>query len=128
VTYANWPQRVGAYIIDIIPVIVLELIGRATGNGALLALFYLAALGVSIYNRWYLAGTTGQSWGKKALGLRLVKESTGEPMGALMAFVRDIAHIVDALPCFVGYLFPLWDSKRQTLADKIMSTVVVPAA
>ena len=27
----------------------------------------------------------------------------------------------------VGYLFPLWDAKRQTLADKIMRTVVVPA-
>ncbi|HEX7826369.1 MAG TPA: RDD family protein, partial [Mycobacterium sp.] len=23
-------------------------------------------------------------------------------------------------------LFPLWDAKRQTLADKIMSTVCVP--
>jgi uncharacterized RDD family membrane protein YckC len=42
-----------------------------------------------------------------------------------MAFVRDIAHIVDSVICFVGYLFPLWDSKRQTLADKIVGTVVV---
>jgi hypothetical protein len=32
---------------------------------------------------------------------------------------------VDSIICYVGYLFPLWDQQRQTLADKIMSTVVV---
>ena len=42
-----------------------------------------------------------------------------------MAFLRDLAHFVDAVICYVGFLFPLWDSKRQTLADKIVSTVVV---
>jgi uncharacterized RDD family membrane protein YckC len=126
VTYANWPQRVGAYLIDIVPVLVLILIGRAAG-GAIFVVLYLAAVAVSIYNRWFLAGKTGQSWGKQVLGIRLVKEATGEPIGGLMAFVRDIAHFVDSIICYIGFLFPLWDSKRQTLADKIMSTVVVPA-
>ncbi len=126
VTYANWPQRVGAYLIDLVPVFVLILIGRAAG-GAIFVVLYLASLAVSIYNRWILAGKTGQSWGKQVLGIRLVKEDTGEPIGGLMAFVRDIAHIVDSIICYIGFLFPLWDSKRQTLADKIMSTVVVPA-
>jgi uncharacterized RDD family membrane protein YckC len=42
-----------------------------------------------------------------------------------MAFVRDLCHFVDAIICYVGFLFPLWDDKRQTLADKIVSTVVV---
>jgi uncharacterized RDD family membrane protein YckC len=45
----------------------------------------------------------------------------------LMAFVRDICHIVDAIICYVGFLFPLLDAKRQTLADKIVKTVVIPA-
>jgi hypothetical protein len=49
----------------------------------------------------------------------------GQPMGGGMAFVRDLAHIIDALPCYIGYLFPLWDARRQTFADKIMSTVVL---
>lgn len=29
--------------------------------------------------------------------------------------------------CNIGYLFPLWDPKRQTIADKIMKTVVINA-
>ena len=61
------------------------------------------------------------------LNLRLVSEETGQPIGMLMAFVRDICHIIDGIICYVGFLFPLWDSKRQTLADKIVKTVVIPA-
>jgi len=127
VTYASWAQRVGAYLIDAIPVAVIYVIGVATRNAVVLLLFVLIALGVQIYNRWILAGRTGQSWGKRALGLKLVSDNTGEPIGAGMAFVRDICHIVDSLICYVGWLFPLWDAKRQTIADKIVSTVVVPA-
>jgi hypothetical protein len=32
---------------------------------------------------------------------------------------------LDSLACYVGWLWPIWDSKRQTFADKIMKTVVV---
>ena len=124
--YANWGQRVGAYLIDVAPIIVLDLIfGRIS---ILLSLFIsLLGLGWTVYNRWFQAGTTGQSLGKKVLNLRLVSEETGQPIGPLMAFVRDICHFVDSIICFVGYLFPLWDAKRQTLADKMMRTVVIPA-
>jgi len=69
-------------------------------------------------------GRTGQSWGKQALKLRLLSESTGQPIGAGMAFVRDLAHIVDSLACYLGWLWPLWDAKRQTFADKLVKTVV----
>jgi hypothetical protein len=40
-----------------------------------------------------------------------------------MSTLRSIAHVVDAVIFCVGYLFPLWDAKRQTLADKMMATV-----
>jgi RDD family len=43
-----------------------------------------------------------------------------------MSVVRQIAHFVDQIICNIGYLFPLWDAKRQTLADKIMTTVCLP--
>jgi uncharacterized RDD family membrane protein YckC len=126
--YANWLQRAGGYIIDVIPAIILEFIGLATHNSAIYFLCVIIAIAIVGYNRWYLGGKTGQSWGKKALGLTLVGEATGQPIGAGMAFVRDICHFVDSIICYIGWLFPLWDSKRQTLADKIMKTVVVPAA
>ena len=135
VQYATWIQRVGAYLVDGLcaaPFYILAAIfGRSTGDdglthiNALYFVFYLLGLVLNGYNRWYLAGKTGQSWGKKALGLRLVSEQTGEPIGPGMAFVRDLAHFIDAIICYIGFLFPLWDAKKQTLADKIVKTLVV---
>jgi uncharacterized RDD family membrane protein YckC len=78
-----------------------------------------------IWNLFIRQGSTGQSIGKQVLGLKLLRESDGQPIGAGMAFLRYIAHILDALACYIGFLWPLWDQKRQTFADKIVSTLVV---
>ncbi len=128
--YAAWLTRVGAYIIDGMPTWILFVIGEALtvhggAGSAIGGLLYLAGLGWIVYNRWIQGGRTGQSLGKRATGIWLLGENTWQPIGAGMAFVRDIAHIVDAIICYVGFLFPLWDSKKQTLADKIVHTVVL---
>jgi uncharacterized RDD family membrane protein YckC len=71
-------------------------------------------------------GRTGWSVGKRTLGIRLLEESTGRPLGTWRTFARNLAHVLDALPCYLGYLWPLWDTRRQTFADKLVGTVVVP--
>jgi uncharacterized RDD family membrane protein YckC len=132
--YANWGQRVGAYLIDQAPIIggyiVLAILGAILHDviSVILAfVFWIGAIGWFVYNRCIQMGNTGQSLGKRVVGIKLISESTGQPIGAGMAFVRDLCHIVDEIICFVGFLFPLWDAKAQTLADKIVSTVVIPA-
>ena len=42
-----------------------------------------------------------------------------------MGVVRTIAHIIDSFICYIGWLFPLWDTQRQTIADKLVKTVVL---
>lgn len=84
-------------------------------------------LAYAIWNYGYEQGTTGQSIGKKVMNFQVVSESTGRPIGFGLSVVRQLAHIADSFACYIGYLFPLWDAKRQTFADKIMSTVCVPA-
>ncbi|MFY1689270.1 RDD family protein [Plantactinospora sp. WMMB782] len=136
--YASWGARVGASILDglvIVPFAILAAVfggpgvdpdtGQATGPGPLYWVFVLLALALNGYNRWYLAGKTGQSWGKKALGIQLVGEASGQPIGVGMAFLRELAHFVDGIICYIGYLWPLWDAKKQTLGDKIVKTLVV---
>lgn len=136
VGYASWIARVGAYIVDSLIVLPFSLLAATlgqdtdpvTGTPTLNAMYFVfsgLALLLSGYNRWYLGGRTGQSWGRKVLGIRLVGEHTGQPVGPLLAFARDLAHFIDAVVCFIGFLFPLWDAKRQTLADKLVKTVVV---
>jgi len=126
---ALWPQRALGGLIDFIalsiPFYVLSAIGGNRGPLYILGVVYL--LGMTIWNRYLKGGSTGQTIGRGVAGVRLVSEKTGEPIGAGMAFVRDLAHLVDSVICYVGWLFPLWDSKRQTLADKILGTVVVVA-
>jgi uncharacterized RDD family membrane protein YckC len=137
-TLASWAQRAGAALIDYVPIALIQLIGQLidgpsvnlqtgaqTGGGIVYNLFRLLALAFLVYNTFYLGGKTGQSFGKKALGLKLVGEATGQPIGVGMAFVRYLAHIIDTIICFVGWLFPLWDAKKQTIADKLLKTLVV---
>lgn len=128
VAYAAWLKRVLAYLIDyalFIPGAIVYVIGGQMESFIVIALGGLIMLGVFIWNTVLQGGNTGWTIGKGVIGIRLVSEATGQPIGAGMAFVRQLAHIVDSLPCDIGYLWPLWDAKRQTFADKIMKTVVV---
>jgi uncharacterized RDD family membrane protein YckC len=78
---------------------------------------------------WQLVneGKTGQTLGKKAAGIRLVREHDGRPIGFGMAFVRKLAHILDNFLCGLGYFWPLWDDKSQCFADKVSGTLVIRA-
>jgi uncharacterized RDD family membrane protein YckC len=149
--YASWFKRVGGTIIDAL-VTLLALVPLYVGMGILLStaetttrpdgttsatfqgsaaatilmvVGFLVGIGFFIWNTFVRQGRTGATIGKSALGMTLIAESTGQPVGAGMAFVRYIVHqFTDGL-CFLGYLWPLWDSKRQTWTDKILSQVVV---
>ncbi|WP_101255149.1 RDD family protein [Streptomyces barkulensis] len=70
-------------------------------------------------------GRTGQTPGKKALKISVLREADGQPLGFGMAFVRKLAHFLDGAACYIGYLWPLWDDKKQTFADKVIKSVVV---
>ncbi|MFE3170807.1 RDD family protein [Amycolatopsis sp. NPDC059090] len=131
--YADWGRRAGAYLIDFAPLlggIVLALLVSMASGVAGTIVYLLAILGNlawTVFNRWINGGNTGQSLGKRIVGIKLVSEATGEPIGAGMAFVRDLAHALDSMAFALGYLWPLWDDKAQTFSDKILSTIVVPA-
>ena len=58
--------------------------------------------------------------------LRVVSEKSGQPIGFGLSIVGQVAHAVDAVVCYLGFLFPLWDAGRQTLADKTVGTTCVP--
>lgn len=122
-TLVNWPLRAQSAIVDWFGPGVIAAFFQFTD------IYWVLALGALIwafYNAW-LAGESGQSYGRKWAGTRLVRETDGAPLGGPMGVVRHVAHFLDAVICFVGFLFPLWDTKRQTIADKIVGSVVVKA-
>ncbi len=149
--YTSWFTRVLAYLIDMIPVFLVQGIaigislsamdcvssdldygasvecsGTSTLGSLATGLAGLLTFAYAIWNFGYRQGTTGSSIGKSVMKFKVVSERTGQPIGFGMSVVRQLAHVVDAIICYIGYLFPLWDAKRQTLADKIISTVCLP--
>lgn len=140
--YAHWGMRFAARLLDallLIPGYIVGEIGvglainaRDRGDSTapgwtIAAISFLAVFGFAIWNSIVREGRTGQSLGKKWINIKLVGEATGQPIGPARTFGRGLLHILDLLPCYIGYLWPLWDAKRQTFADKIMDTVVLPA-
>jgi uncharacterized RDD family membrane protein YckC len=152
--YTPWHARVAAYLIDILPFVVIVgagwlvlqnsvdsacltdvtrydvnqicSIGYSTLGVTVMWGAMLLGLVYVIWNYGYRQGVTGSSIGKSVLKFEVVSDNTGEPVGFGMSLLRQISHVVDAVPFYVGYLLPLWTAKRQTLADKIMGTVCLP--
>lgn len=133
---AHWGLRVGAYLLDVLiiagPMYALIGIGAAIAGGdsdavapgVLSLVGFLYAIGMGLF-QLHKEGTTGQTMGKKVVGISLHKEADGSTLGFGMAFVRKLAHMLDGIPCYIGWLWPLWDAKKQTFADKVCGTVVV---
>lgn len=153
-SYTPWFTRVLAWLVDSIPIFILWGIGYALLLGTqetdcitnasgfefvescvtdastigqlAVTITSILVLAYVIWNYGYRQGTTGSSIGKSMLKFKVVSEKNGQPIGFGMSIVRQLAHIVDAAICYIGYLFPLWDAKRQTIADKLISTVCLP--
>lgn len=103
-----------------------QVCGASTTGQLSLFVFSILAFAFAIWNNGYKQGTTGSSIGKGIMKFKVVGESSGQPIGFGMSVVRIFAHAIDGLICGIGYLFPLWDAKRQTIADKLVKTVCVP--
>lgn len=150
--YAGFGARLGAFLLDgLIAVIpfgigfVALIAGSRTtvcsnefglqascskSSGWSVAVFSLLTLATFVFGIWNLVfrqGRTGQSIGKKALGISVVDKTTGTPIGAGRAFVRYLMSIVSALACDLGYLWMLWDPEKQTWHDKGANSYVITA-
>jgi uncharacterized RDD family membrane protein YckC len=124
--YASWGQRVLGALIDYVVLGVLAVILIIAHAPIIGLLVDLVAIVWALYNA-YQGGSTGQSYGKKIAGIRLLREANGQPIGGGLGIGRYFLHIIDGIPCYIGYLWPLWDSKKQTFADKIVGSVVIKA-
>jgi uncharacterized RDD family membrane protein YckC len=150
--YAGWFTRVGAYLIDQICAGIAGLplwigyimilsntttttdaqgvqhVHTSSSPGAVFLILVgaVTSLVFFVWNICIRQGRTGASIGKSVLAIRLVNADL-QPIGAGWSFLRYVLHIVDGIPCYLGYLWPIWDSRKQTFADKIMSTFVIQA-
>jgi uncharacterized RDD family membrane protein YckC len=123
---ASFGQRLLAAIVDffvlLIPSIILFVIFKQ--GAAYQALSTLMSLA---YFTYFEGGASGQTVGKKALGIRVYDFREGGPIGYGRGLLRQIGKYLSAIPLFLGYFWMLWDKEKQCWQDKIAGSVVVPA-
>lgn len=131
--YASYGQRVGAYLIDVLIIGAILLLffalGAASENATpfvFLGIFGLA----SVVYKPIMEGAKGQTLGKMALKIKVVRAVDGGKIGYGEAFIRWlVGAIIGFVPfgSLVDLLWPLWDQYKQTLHDKVAKTIVVSA-
>jgi uncharacterized RDD family membrane protein YckC len=87
--------------------------------------------GFALLYEWLMIAFLGQTLGKMAVGLKVVKERDGQNPGLGSGFVRFIIPIVGVFLCYIGaalvYLSPFFDStgKTQGWHDRAAGTLVI---
>jgi uncharacterized RDD family membrane protein YckC len=89
----------------------------------------VAALGFFVLAFAYyivMEGYLGQTLGKMLLGIKVVREDTGEVPGLKAAAIRTVLRIVDGfLSYLVAFITVLASQKNQRLGDMAAHTLVV---
>jgi uncharacterized RDD family membrane protein YckC len=136
---AGWGSRVGAYLLDslllLVPLALFFGVAVATNpdddSGVWVALgaVYLATFALPFVYFTIMHGSErGQTYGKRALGIRVVDGGAGGSIGYGRAFGRYAIMFVFGIfvvPILLDYLWPLWDEKNQALHDKVVGSLVV---
>jgi uncharacterized RDD family membrane protein YckC len=95
-----------------------------TGISSVVSSFYAAAAVMSLFYFTYFHGVTGQTVGKKILGLKVVT-TTGQPLTMGIAFLRWVGYIISFLVLYLGFIWVAVDRRHQGWHDKIAGTLVI---
>jgi uncharacterized RDD family membrane protein YckC len=142
---AGFFSRLEAFVIDLVILSIVQLVGSAFVHSiieffriAKLATYLRNLLEIPTYNLitgavittlfgiayfiffWTLVGFTP---GKALLGLKIMRRN-GAKISFGRSLVRFFAYWISAIPLFLGFLWILWDPKRQSWHDKIVDTQV----
>jgi uncharacterized RDD family membrane protein YckC len=137
IALANGPDRLTDCKVDDEGVVTLgegrDAICEVPTGGTIAAAVLLGLVGLAFMVWLYVyyfrrEGRTGFTWGRKAMGIRVVDAGTGGPIGGGRAFGRYLfASFISGNICLLGYLWALWDPRHQTWHDKVATSVVVKA-
>ena len=111
---------IDAILLGVVNQIVASIFGggdptRVSGLTTLIGIAYIVGL-------WTYWG--GQTIGKKAMGIKIVK-ADGTPFGLVPAIIRYVGYIVSAVVILLGFIWILFDPNKQGWHDKIAGTYVI---
>lgn len=119
---AGFWRRFGGSLIDgIVLGVVSGILRYAIGNG----LGTLLGLVVAAVYFTYFHGSAGRTPGNAALGITVVGIDDGRPIGYGRALGRWAMSYVSGIVILIGYLWMLWDPRKQTWHDKVVGSLPV---
>ncbi|MEO5575458.1 MAG: RDD family protein [Gaiellaceae bacterium] len=137
---ASWGRRLAALLVDIVVLgLVIAAALLAAGfpaddlrervqDGETLLLVFVFLIPEGIYYT-ALIGSRSQTFGKMALGIKVVDAESSSPIGYARAFTRWLStaamRALLTVPTVIDHLWPLRDRRNQTLHDKVARSVVV---
>jgi uncharacterized RDD family membrane protein YckC len=86
--------------------------------------FWLFYIFINVVYFTYFHGVTGRTPGKRLLSLQVVSDE-GAPISLDIAFLRATGYLVSLIFYLVGFIWIIFDSKKQGWHDKIAGTVVI---
>lgn len=115
---------------DLVEELALASIGQNSIPVGRIVLVVFVWLAMSfVFNVAYFALQEGSrqaaTVGKRLVRVKVVDATTRTSVGPGRAAVRTSAKILSLLPLGLGYLWMLWDPKRQCWHDKLSHTVVI---
>jgi hypothetical protein len=128
---ANWGLRMTSGLVDYIlvpfpPAMLLGAVLDLSGGAMWFIVWSMCWL-----NSAFLQGHTGQSVGKRILGMKVFypKVTYGNEFvpnfpGVARSTWRLVLHIFDLFFLFLGFIRPIWHWWRQTYADSLVHTYV----
>lgn len=124
---ASAGQRLGAFLVDFAISVLVGIVGLVIGSamdGDGSVVNFVLSIGYWIVVLIMVA-TRGQSPGKIAIGIKIVK-TDGSSIGFGTTLLREIiGKLVSSIIILLGYIWILFDGQRQGWHDKIASTYVV---
>ena len=137
---ASWGRRLAALLVDVtVLILVIATALLAAGvqaedlrermrEGETLLVVVLFVVPEAIYYT-ALIGSRSQTFGKMALGIKVVDAESRSPIGYARAFRRWLStaalRALFTIPTVIDHLWPLRDPRNQALHDKFARSVVV---
>jgi uncharacterized RDD family membrane protein YckC len=138
--YAGFWRRVGATLIDtvillaVIAPLLYLLYGPAYFTASRAAFSYVGGVGDFLLNQVLPLAAAVVLWvkfrgtpGKRLLDCLVVDADTLRAITVKQAVIRYFAYLVSILPLGLGFLWIIWDKRRQGFHDRIARTVVLYA-
>lgn len=133
VDLASWPARAGAFAVDVLPgfgVVVTTGLLALTAPAEGWLRWVLTAVGATTLiamaiNRLVLPNATGWTLGRALFAIAVRRNApNGSDVSVFRLTLRELAHLLDTVAMFVGWVWPLWDRRRRTFADLLTGTEV----